>query len=94
VSVLLVIASVLYIVPQIYGLEAADQADFLEAFAGLGWIPGALSASGGDPLVANAWAWPILIVSMILFALTGAYLFVRFTMRLGRAPEAPTVAAS
>ncbi len=93
VSVLLVIASVLYIVPQIYGLESADQVDALNAFGGLGWIPGALSASGGDPLVANAWAWPILGASLVLFALTGGYLFTRFALRLGRAPEMPAMGA-
>ncbi|MFI5254037.1 MAG: hypothetical protein ACHQ15_01065 [Candidatus Limnocylindrales bacterium] len=88
VSVLLVIASVLYIVPQIYGLEAADQVDALNAFGGLGWIPGTLAASSGDPAVANPWAWPILIASLVLFSLTGGYLFTRFLVRLGRAPEA------
>jgi len=93
VSVLLVIASVLYIVPQIYGLEAADQVDFLNAFGGLGWIPGALAAASGDPAVVNAWAWPILVASLLLFSLTGAYLFTRFLIRLGRGPEAPAVNA-
>jgi hypothetical protein len=32
--VLLVIASVLYIVPQIYGLESADQTDIWDTFGG------------------------------------------------------------
>ncbi|MFI5261291.1 MAG: hypothetical protein ACHQZR_01900 [Candidatus Limnocylindrales bacterium] len=84
VSSLLVAASALYIVPQIYGLEAADQVDRLDSFAGLGGIPAALSAStdaGVNPL-----AWPILIGSLILFALTGAFLFVRFLARLGDEP--------
>ena len=91
VSGLLVIASVLYIVPQIYGLEAADQVEWLDQF-GLGWIPGALSAASGDPPVVNALAWPILTVSLVLFGLTAAAIFLRFVYRLGRvtvpAPDA------
>jgi hypothetical protein len=86
VSVLLVIASVLYIVPQIYGLESADQVDALKGI-GLDWVPGALSAVGSDGTV-NALAWPILIVSLALFGLTGAVLFVRFVIRIGRSPVA------
>jgi hypothetical protein len=91
VSALLVVASVLYIVPQIYGLEAADQVESLDAVAGLGWIPGALSASDGAGVI-NDLAWPILNVSLVLVALTGAALFIRFAMRLGR-PEEEEVAA-
>jgi hypothetical protein len=98
VSVLLVIASVLYIVPQIYGLEAADQVDWLNQY-GLGWIPGALTAASGDPPVVNALAWPILDLSLALFGLTAAAVFVRFLVRLGRpaaiAPEVtPTASRS
>jgi hypothetical protein len=89
VSGLLVIASILYIVPQIYGLEAADQVDWLNQY-GLGWIPGALSASSGDPAVVNDLAWPILILSLALFAITAAALFLRFLLRLGRS-ESPAV---
>lgn len=92
VSILLVIASVLYIVPQIYGLESADQVEWLGQF-GLGGIPGALSAAGGEPAVVNDLAWPILIVSLALFGLTAAGLFVRYVMRLGRS-EAPTAKVS
>jgi len=83
VSLLLVIASILYIVPQIYGLEAADQVDSWNAIGGFGWIPGALSASDGAGTV-NGLAWPIFVLSLTLFGLTGAGLFVRFVMRLGR----------
>jgi hypothetical protein len=83
VSVLLVIASVLYIVPQIYGLEAADQVAWLDQF-GLGWIPGALSAASGDPPVVNSLAWPILTLSLVLFGLTAAGIFFRFVYRIGR----------
>jgi hypothetical protein len=92
VSVLLVIASVLYIVPQIYGLEAADQVEWLDQF-GLGWIPGALTAASGDPPVVNALAWPILDLSLVLFAITAGAIFVRFLVRLGR-PAAPADTAA
>ena len=87
-------ASVLYIVPQIYGLEATDQADRLNGFAnGLGGVPAALSAAGDAGV--NALAWPILIGSLILFALTGAFLFGRFLLTLGRQqPTEDTTAAS
>ena len=87
VSVLLVLASVLYIVPQIYGLEAADQVDRLDSFGGFGWIPGALSASNADAGTVSALAWPILDLGLILFAATGAYLFVRFMLKLGTPGE-------
>lgn len=81
VSILLVVASVLYIVPQIYGLEAADQTVIWDNATGLGWIPGVLSSTTGD--WANPLAWPILEVSLVLFALTGAGIFTRFFLRLG-----------
>jgi hypothetical protein len=93
VSVLLVIASVLYIVPQIYGLESADQTDIWDSVGGLGWVPGALSASNPDEGSINALAWPILNVSLILFALTGAGLFGRFVTRIGQ-PDETAVAPS
>jgi hypothetical protein len=86
VSLLLVISSVLYIVPQIYGLEAADQVDWLDRY-GLGSIPGALSAANPDEATVNALAWPILDLSLALFALTAVWLFVRFMLRLGRPTE-------
>jgi len=83
VSLLYVIASILYIVPQVYGLESADQADALKG-VGLDGLAGALSASSGDPAVTNALAWPILDISLVLVALTGAALFTRFILRLGK----------
>ena len=86
VSVLLVIASVLYIIPQVYGLEAHDQVDALNAVAGLGGIPGALTASDGAGTVSDL-AWPILNISLALVGLTAAGLFGRFVMRLGRPDE-------
>jgi len=70
-SVLLVVASILYIVPQVYGMEAADQAY-------LGDLPSSLISVGNLAL-----ARPILWVSIALFGLTGAGLFGRFLMRLG-----------
>lgn len=73
VSVLLVIASVLYIVPQVYGLEAADQHY-------LGDLPAALTSSTN-----LAVARPILWISLGLFGLTGFGLFARFMVNLGRA---------
>ena len=46
VSITLVISSILYIVPQVYGLEAADQVDAWNAISPtLGGIPAALTAS-------------------------------------------------
>jgi hypothetical protein len=69
-SVLLILASVLYIVPQIYGLEAADQTY-------LGNLPGMLVSTGNLEL-----ARPILWTSIGLFGLTGAAIFVRFLLRL------------
>jgi hypothetical protein len=72
VSILLVVASILYIVPQIYGLEAADQAY-------LGSLPSSLISSENLDL-----ARPILWISLALFAGTGFGLFVRFLVNLGR----------
>jgi hypothetical protein len=81
VSLLLVLASILYIVPQIYGLEAADQEY-------LGNLPSLLTSSTNQAL-----ARPILWGSLGLFALTGAGLFTRFLLRIGRdTTAAPTSA--
>jgi hypothetical protein len=74
-SLLLIIASVLYIVPQVYGMEAADQAY-------LGSLPSMLTSTGNLDL-----ARPILWISLGLIGLTGAGIFFRFLMRLG-GPEA------
>jgi hypothetical protein len=98
VSITLVISSILYIVPQIYGLESADQVDSWNAISTtLGSIPSALTASdGGNPPVVNALAWPIEYLAIILFALTAGYLFTRFLMGLGKedAAEAPATEAT
>ncbi|HJW21482.1 MAG TPA: hypothetical protein VJ506_03540 [Candidatus Limnocylindrales bacterium] len=88
-SILLVVASVLYIVPQVYGLESADQVSAL-AGVGLDWTPDALSAANADAGTVNAWAWPILWLSLGLFAVSAAYLFGRFMVMLGREPKAPS----
>ena len=72
VSGLLVAASVLYIVPQVYGLEAADQAY-------LGDLPSALTSTGNLAL-----ARPILWISIVLIGITSGVLFGRFLVRLGR----------
>ena len=82
VSIILVVSSVLYIVPQIYGLEAADQVDRLSQF-GLGWVPGALTAANPDAGTVNVAAWPIWMVSLGLVAAMGAFLFWRFMSGLG-----------
>jgi hypothetical protein len=77
-SVLLVIASVLYIVPQIYGLEAADQAY-------LGDLPSMLTSSTN-----LAVARPLFWLSLGLFALTAGAMFVRAVLQLrDPAPVAP-----
>jgi hypothetical protein len=86
VSILLVVASVLYIVPQVYGMEAADQTN-------LGTLPSSLISSEN-----LAVARPIMWLTLGLFAITGAALFGRFLMRLGAPrdesePEVPSRAA-
>ncbi len=75
VSLLLVLASVLYIVPQVYGMEAADQAY-------LGNIPALLTSTGNLNV-----ARPILWICLGLFGLTGAGLFFRFLLRLPPTPD-------
>jgi hypothetical protein len=84
-SILLVIASILYIVPQVYGLESADQVDAL-AGVGLGWTPDALAAANPDAGTVNGLAWPILGASLVLFGASATYLFGRFMLALGREP--------
>ena len=69
-SVLLVIASVLYVVPQVYGLEAADQAY-------LGDLPRLLTSSTN-----LAVARPLFWLSLGLFALSGGAMFVRAVLQL------------
>ena len=71
-SILLVIASALYIVPQVYGMEAADQEY-------LGGLPASLISSSN-----LAVARPIFWLSLALFALTAAVIFIRFIVQLWR----------
>src|SRR5664280_809841 len=74
VSVLLVVASMLYIIPQIYGVEAGDQVVALNSISSsLGGIPAAL-VSGANPGV----SYPILNISLLGFAATGAVIFMWF----------------
>jgi hypothetical protein len=70
-SILLVIASVVYIVPQIYGLEAADQEY-------LGDLPSMLVSSTN-----LAVARPLFWLSFGLFALSAGAMFVRAVLQLG-----------
>jgi hypothetical protein len=84
-SILLVIASVLYIVPQIYGMEAADQ--------GFDFTKNVLMSINPDTGVLNGLARPILWTSLALFALTGGALFVRFLMRLGQPADGESIGA-
>lgn len=72
VSVMLVIASVLYIVPQVYGMEAADQ-PYTDLSSAL------VSVSNIDV------AKPILWGSIALFALSAVFIGVRFFIGLFRA---------
>ena len=76
VSLLLVVASALYIIPQIYGVEAGDQVGALNSIANLGGIPGAL-VSGSSPSL----SYPILNLSLLGFAATGAVMFLWFMRR-------------
>ena len=76
VSGLLVLASVLYIIPQVYGMEAADQEY-------LGDLPSKLISTSNLDV-----ARPIFWVSIALFFLTAGALFLRFLVRLGRPTEA------
>jgi hypothetical protein len=69
-SILLVIASVLYIVPQIYGLEAADQEY-------LGDLPKLLTSTGN-----LAVARPLFWISLALFAASAGAMFVRAVFQL------------
>jgi hypothetical protein len=74
VSVLLVVASMLYIIPQVYGVEAGDQVDSLNSIStSLGGIPGAL-VSGSNPSL----SYPILNLSLLGFAATGTVIFIWF----------------
>lgn len=79
-SGLLVLASVLYIVPQIYGMEAADQ--------GMSWTGALMSMTtvtrnGVDFTAPQPYAPAILWGTMVLFGITGGLVFMRFFLNLG-----------
>jgi hypothetical protein len=78
-SALLIIASVLYIVPQVYGMEAADQSY-------LGDLPSLLISTSNLDV-----ARPILWTSLILVGLTGGGIFLRFLLRLGLPADGESV---
>jgi hypothetical protein len=77
-STLMVIASIIYIVPQVYGMEAADQKY-------LGDLPGMLVSSSNLDV-----ARPILWISLVLFGITGAFVFARYLMRMGQPADGET----
>jgi hypothetical protein len=81
-AILLVIASVFYIVPQVYGMEAADQEY-------LGSLPTSLISSSNLAL-----AKPILAISVVLFALSAALVFLRFVYRLWKSEPGEEAAAA
>ncbi len=74
VSLFLIIASVLYIVPQVYGMEAGNQPY-------LGSLP-SLMVSVTNLAVARPLFW----ISIGLFALTGAGIFAWYVAKAMRAP--------
>jgi hypothetical protein len=76
-SILLIIASILYIVPQVYGMEAQDQAN-------LGNIPSLLVSTSN-----MAVARPLFWLSMGLFALTGLAIFGWYIAKAMRAAARP-----
>jgi hypothetical protein len=80
-STLMVIASIIYIVPQVYGMEAQDQ-------KALGDLPGMLVSSSNLDV-----ARPILWVSLVLFGITGAFVFLRYLMRMGQPADGETQAS-
>ncbi len=73
-SILLMIASTLYLVPQVLGVEAADQ-DYMSSVSSFFTTNSNLS-----------WAMPILYVSYLVVAATAAYLFVIVTFNRVRGP--------
>jgi hypothetical protein len=75
-SILLIIASILYIVPQVYGMEAQDQAN-------LGNLPSLLVSTSN-----LAVARPLFWVSIGLFSLTGVGIFIWY---IGKAMRAAAV---
>jgi hypothetical protein len=81
-AILLVLASFLYIVPQVYGMEAQDQTN-------LGSIPANLVSTTNEALAKG-----ILGLSVALFALSAAIVFGRFVYRLWKSEPAGEGASS
>ncbi len=81
-SSLLVVASVLYIVPQIYGMEAADP---VSAFPWSGALASmtTVTRNGVDYAAPQPYAPAILWISLALLGVTGGLVFLRFFLRLG-----------
>lgn len=74
VTGLVILGSALYLIPQVFGVEAADQ-DYLGA------VNGFLTTSGNLAL-----AMPILYASYIILVAAGAYLFTVVTTHARHAP--------
>jgi len=66
-SILLLVASALYLIPQVFGVEAADQT-YMSAVS-------AFLTTSGNP----GWAMPVLYVSYLMLIATAGYLFVTVT---------------
>lgn len=80
-SLLLTAGATLYFVPLFFGVQAMDQAF-------LGDIPAFLVSSTNQ-----AWAGPILVLTLLGYGATGSYIFWRFTKTL-RGPATASATAS
>jgi hypothetical protein len=81
-SLLLVIASILYIVPQIYGMEAADDVAAFPWHSALVSMT-TVTRNGHDFVVPQPYAPGILWATLVLVGITGGLVFVRFLLKLG-----------
>jgi hypothetical protein len=81
-SVLLIIASVLYIVPQIYGMEAADPVSNFPLNTALVSMT-TVTRNGVDFAAPQPYAPAILWGTLVLVGITGGLVFLRFFLRLG-----------
>ena len=83
-TMLVLIASALYLVPQVFGVEAADQT-YLSAVS-------TFLTTNGNP----AWAIPFLYISYLMVIVTACYLFVAVTFRRVGTPVSrrPSTAAT
>jgi hypothetical protein len=80
---LLLVSSALYLVPQVFGVEAADQPS-------LSWLSSFLTTNSNPD-----WAVPILYASYVVLVGTAIYLFTTVTFRKSGSPASrgPTIAA-